>query len=145
MFVIRQYTDEDLNEVVALWYQSWTQAFPNLKHPQPFEQWKFRFQNDYAKQDYVWVATIQDRIVGFVVVSDCVIAQIFVEVKMQGGGVGTALLNHAKTLCPMGLTLTTLQQNEQARRFYEKHGFVAGAIGVNSVNGQPNIEYYWKP
>jgi ribosomal protein S18 acetylase RimI-like enzyme len=57
-------------------------------------------------------------------------------------GVGTELLNHAKSLYPRGLMLTTLQQNEQARHFYENHGFVAVAVGVNPVNGQPNIEYY---
>ncbi len=145
MFAIRPYTDADLDNVVALWYWSWSHAFPTLTHPQLFEQWKSRFQNDYSKQGSVWVATTQNRVVGFVVVSDSVIAQIFVEVEMQGRGVGTTLLNHAKTLYPSGLTLTTLQQNEQACRFYEKHGFMAGVVGFNPVNGQPNIEYYWKP
>jgi ribosomal protein S18 acetylase RimI-like enzyme len=145
MFAIRPYTDADLDNVVALWYQSWSDAFSSLIHPQPFEQWKSRFQNDYSQQGNTWVATSQDRVVGFVVVNDRVISQIFVEVEMQGSGIGTELLNHAKNLYPSGLRLTTLQQNEQARRFYEKHGFVAGAVGVNSVNGQPNIEYYWKP
>jgi hypothetical protein len=43
------------------------------------------------------------------------------------------------------LRLTTLQLNAQARQFYEKHGFVAGATGVNLINGQPDVEYYWSP
>jgi ribosomal protein S18 acetylase RimI-like enzyme len=145
MFAIRLYTDADLDSVVALWYRSWGDAFPTLRHPQPFDQWKSRFQNDYSKQGGTWVVTTQDRVVGFIVVSDRVISQLFVEVKMQGRGVGTELLNHAKKMYPSGLRLTTLQQNEQACRFYEKHGFVAGTAGVNPVNGQPNIEYEWKP
>jgi GNAT superfamily N-acetyltransferase len=145
MIAIRPYTDEDLDNVVALWYGSWSHAFPTLIHPQPFDQWKSRFQTEYSKQSGAWVAAIQDRVAGFVVVSDRIIAQIFVEVEMQGNGVGAALLNHAKTLYPSGLRLTTLQQNKQACRFYEKHGFIAGAAGVNPVNGQPNIEYYWRP
>jgi ribosomal protein S18 acetylase RimI-like enzyme len=145
MFTIRPYTHNDLDNVVTLWYRSWSDAFPTLIHPQPFDQWKSRFQNDYSKQGGIWVAVTQDRVVGFVVVRDRVISQMFVEVEMQGSGVGTELLNHAKKLYPSGLRLTTLQQNEQARRFYEKHGFGAGAVGVNPVNGQPNIEYYWKP
>ena len=145
MFDLRPYTDTDIDNVVALWYRSWSYAFPTLIHPQPFDQWKSRFQNDYSKQDSTWVATTQERVVGFVVVRDHIIAQIFVEVEMQGSGVGTALLLHAKTVYPSGLRLTTLLQNEQARRFYEKHGFIAGAVGVNPVNGQPNIEYYWQP
>lgn len=145
MFVIRPYTDTDLDNVVALWQRSWSATFPNLVHPQPFDQWKSRFQNDYSKQGCTWVATTQDRVIGFLVVSDRVISQIFVEVEIQGIGIGTELLNHAKFLYPSGLRLTTLQQNEKARYFYEKHGFVAGAVGVNPINGHPNIEYYWKP
>jgi hypothetical protein len=35
MFTIRHYIDDDLDEVIALWYRSWTYAFPNVKHPQP--------------------------------------------------------------------------------------------------------------
>ncbi|PSB34836.1 GNAT family N-acetyltransferase [Chlorogloea sp. CCALA 695] len=145
MLAIRLYTDTDLDNVVALWYRSWTHAFPELNHPQPFEQWKSRFQNDYAKQGGVWIATDQGQIVGFVVVSNDVIAQIFVEVEMQNRGIGTGLLNHAKSLYPNGLSLTTLKRNDQAQQFYEKHGFVAGTAGVNLVNGQPSINYDWKP
>ena len=145
MVVIRPYVDDDLDEVVALWYRSWIHAFPNLKHPQPFEQWKFRFQKDYIKQARVWVAAISGQIVGFVVVSDSELAQIFIDIDVQRNGVGTGLLNQAKQVSSSGLRLTTLQQNVQARQFYEKHSFVAGATGVNSINGQPNIEYYWSP
>ncbi len=145
MLEIRLYTDTDLDDVVALWYRSWTHAFPELKHPQTFEQWKFRFQNDYAKQGGVWIATAQNQIVGFVIVSDSIIAQIFVEVEMQNRGIGTGLINHAKSLYPNGLSLTTLKQNQQAQQFYEKHGFVATTAGVNPVNRQLSINYDWKP
>jgi GNAT superfamily N-acetyltransferase len=116
-----------------------------LKNPQPFEQWKSRFQNDYARLGGVWVALTQKQIVGFIVVSDSVIAQIFVDVDMWRNGVGTVLVNQAKRVYPNGLSLTTLQQNEQARQFYEKHGFVPKAVGINPINGQPNTEYHWKP
>lgn len=80
MFLIRQYIDSDFDVVVTLWYHSWTKAFPNLKHPQSFEEWKFRFQNDYAKQKDIWIAQAQDRIVGFIAVSDNEINQIFVDI-----------------------------------------------------------------
>lgn len=145
MFAIRCYNCEDLDKVVALWYRSWTHSFPNLNHPLPFEQWKSRFENEYAKNADVWVAASPGRIVGFIVVRDNVIAQIFVDVDIQRCGVGTALLNQAKKISPNGLRLTTLEQNFQGRRFYEKHGFVAGVTGINPINGQPNVEYCWNP
>ena len=143
MVTIRRYTDNDLDDVVTLWHRSWTQAFPNLQHPQSFEQWKSRFQNDYARQEGVWIAIMQNQIVGFMVVRDRIIAQFFVDTDRQRTGIGTALLSQAKQMYPSGLSLTTLQQNEQARQFYQKHGFAPGAAGINPINGQPNIEYYW--
>lgn len=143
MVAIRHYADEDIDEVVALWYRSWTHAFPTLKHPQPYEQWKSRFQNEFAIISNVWVALIQDRIVGFVVVNNSEIAQIFVDVNTQRCGVGTVLLSQAKKVSPHGLKLTTLQQNLHARKFYEKLGFIPGVMGVNPINGQPNVEYHW--
>jgi len=147
MLEIRCYVDDDLDEVVTLWYRSWTNAFPNLKHPQSFEEWKLRWQNDIAKRGNVWVAQAQSRIVGFIVITEAVgiIEQIFVDVDTQRMGVGSALLNKAKSICPHGLSLTTLQQNMQARQFYEKHGFVAKRLGINPINRQPNIEYVWNP
>ncbi|BAZ17780.1 GCN5-related N-acetyltransferase [Calothrix sp. NIES-4071] len=147
MVTIRYYTENDLDTVVTLWYKSWSNMFPELKHPQPFEAWKFRFKNDLAINSTAWVAENQSRIVGFIVINQIkgILEQIFVDVDVQGIGIGTALLNKAKRICPLGLSLTTLQQNLQARKFYEKHGFVAGKLGVNPVNGQTNIEYIWIP
>lgn len=72
MLEIRCYVDDDLDEVITLWYRSWTNAFPNLKHPQSFEEWKLRFQNDIAKRANVWVAQAQSRIVGFIVIIEAV-------------------------------------------------------------------------
>lgn len=147
MITIRSYTEDDLDTVVTLWYKSWSNAFPELKHPQPFEAWKSRFKNDLAINSTVWVAENQSRIVGFIVINEIkgILEQIFVDVDVQRVGIGTALLNKAKAICPLGLLLTTLQQNVQARKFYEKNGFVAGKLGVNTVNGLVNIEYTWAP
>lgn len=87
---------------------------------------------------------IQAQIVGFIVVCDSVIAQIFVDVDRQRAGIGTALLKQAQRMYPEGLSLTTLQRNESARQFYQKHEFAPGATGINPINGQPTIEYHWK-
>jgi ribosomal protein S18 acetylase RimI-like enzyme len=83
--------------------------------------------------------------VGFVIIVDDEIAQIFVDVDLQRNGVGAVLINKAKQISSKGLRLTTLQQNSHARHFYEKHGFLVGKTGVNLINGHPNIEYFWDP
>jgi ribosomal protein S18 acetylase RimI-like enzyme len=147
MLEIRCYADDDLDEVVTLWYRSWTNTFPDLKHPQSFEEWKLRFQNDIANQTHIRVAQIKSRIVGFIAIAEAVgiIEQLFVDVDTQRRGVGTALLDRAKSIRPHGLSLTTLQQNMQARQLYEKHGFVAKRLGINPINKRPNVEYVWNP
>ncbi|MGI0491414.1 GNAT family N-acetyltransferase [Alkalinema pantanalense CENA528] len=88
-----------------------------------------------------------DRIVGFVavVLETQFVDQLFVDSRYHDRGIGSALLNQAKQLCPQGLTLDTLQINLKARKFYERHGFKPGQFSVNAFNGQPNVKYHWQP
>lgn len=142
---IRAYQDSDLNEIVQLWYQTWHQTFPHLKHPHPYSVWKERFQAELASSGSIWLAELQTRIVGFIAIlpAQQFIDQLFVDVNYQSQGIGAALLNQAKTICPQGLSLHTLQENVRARSFYERHGFKPGKLSVNAFNRQPNIEYIW--
>jgi ribosomal protein S18 acetylase RimI-like enzyme len=147
MATIRPYHQKDLTEVVQLWYLTWHQTFPHIQHPQPYTDWVARFRNDLAVRGEVWVAEVENRIVAFAVVmqEEKLLDQIFVDPRYQYCGIGSSLLNKAKEICPQGLTLQTLQQNTQACRFYEKHGFKAGKLAINKINGQPNVEYNWIP
>jgi putative acetyltransferase len=143
---IRLYDGNDLEDIVQLWYQTWHETFPNIQHPQPYSAWKSRFRDDLAVKGEIWVAEVESHILGFVVVikEQQYLSQIFVNPEYHNCGIGSALLNKAKKICPEGLTLQTLQQNTRACIFYEKHGFKAVKLTVNKINGQPNIEYYWK-
>ncbi|MDF5728831.1 MAG: GNAT family N-acetyltransferase [Rhizonema sp. PD38] len=145
MVIIRPYNPNDLENTVQLWYRTWHHTFPHLQHPQPYMAWKERFRDRLAKRGNVWLAELENQIVGFVVVikEEQELNQLFVDPVYQKLGIASDLLNKAKEISPQGLTLQTLQQNTQARRFYEKHGFIAGKLATNEINGQPNIEYYW--
>jgi GNAT superfamily N-acetyltransferase len=144
---IRPLQDHDIPHVVSLWYRTWHATFPALHHPDPMSTWEQRLRDDLARRGTIWVAEVAGHIVGFlvVIVPDNSLDQLFVDPTSHGQGIGTVLLHKAKELCPQGLSLHTLQQNVQARRFYERHGFVAGHSGVNSINGRPNVEYRWQP
>ena len=54
------------------------------------------------------------------------------------------LVNLAKELHPEHLDLWTFQSNTAARRFYERHGFVAidATDGQNEENA-PDVHYRW--
>lgn len=51
--------------------------------------------------------------------------QLYVDPARTGKGVGSELLAMAKSERPHGLQLWAFESNLGARRFYERHGFVA--------------------
>ena len=144
---LRPYAPADLDDVVGLWYRTWHATFPELVHPQSQAQWRARFRDDIAAAASVWVAAVDGRIAGFFALDEGrgYLDQFFVDPAAQGHGVGGALMAKAKALCPLGLTLHTLERNRHARAFWERHGFRLVGAGVNPVNGQRNLEYRWMP
>jgi putative acetyltransferase len=147
MLNIRQYHISDLDQVVELWYESWCKTFPFLQHTHKYLVLKSRFINEILIDCEVWIAEIENRIVGFVAVNlaEIEINQIFIDLNYQNQGIGSLLIQKAKELCPQGLKLTVLQINQRACWFYEKHGFTPTNMSINKINGQPNIEYFWLP
>ena len=147
MLTLRPYDPRDLENAVELWYRTWHQTFPHIQHPQPYPAWKTRFRDDFAGGGDIWVVEVESSLAGFVVVicEEQYLAQLFVDSAYQNRGIGSSLIKKAKEICPQGLKLQTLQQNTNACRFYEKHGFKAGKLSINKINGQPNIEYQWMP
>ena len=75
------------------------------------------------------------------------LGQLYVHPDWLGRGVGSRLVELAKQQKPGGLRLYTFQVNDRARRFYERHGFVAEWFGDGSANEerQPDVRYVWHP
>jgi ribosomal protein S18 acetylase RimI-like enzyme len=95
-----------------------------------------------------WVALdAEGAIVGMMDVATGDLSQLYIRPDRLGEGIGRRLLDIAKERSPGSLTLYTFQVNERARRFYERHGFVAEWFGDGSGNeeGQPDVRYVWRP
>ena len=62
-----------------------------------------------------------------------------------GRGIGTRLLEQAKSVLGSPICLYTFQANLGARRFYERHGFHVVAFGDGSHNEErcPDVLYQW--
>ena len=92
----------------------------------------------------VWLAVDGGRIVGVLALEGAWIDQLYLEPDITGRGIGTALVDHAKSCRPDGLELWAFQSNTGARRFYERHGFVpvASTEGDNE-EGEPDVRYRW--
>ena len=71
------------------------------------------------------------------------IEQIYVDPAWTGKGLGSRLIECAKKQ-HASLDLWTFQTNIGARRFYERHGFVAvqNTQGDNE-EGAPDVRYHW--
>jgi putative acetyltransferase len=102
MLNIRQYHINDLEQLVGLWYEIWHKTFPFLQHPHKYPVWKSRFSNEITISCEVWIAEIENRIVGFVAVNlaEIEINQIFVDFNYQNQAIGSLLIQKAKELCP---------------------------------------------
>ncbi len=84
-------------------------------------------------------------IAGYIAFRADFIEHLFVRPESQGVRVGVALLDKAKARAAE-LSLWTFQQNARARRFYEKHGFVAviETDGRDNEEKLPDVLYRWR-
>jgi GNAT superfamily N-acetyltransferase len=98
-------------------------------------------------RDEVWVAEQRGEVVGFIAMRrpDWV-DQLYVDRASCGRGIGTALLRVARRELGGRLQLWTFQSNVGARRFYERHGFVAvEQTDGDNEEGAPDVRYVLGP
>jgi GNAT superfamily N-acetyltransferase len=70
---------------------------------------------------------------------------LYVDPDLTGQGIGGRLLRFAQECSPTGLSLWAFQSNHGARRFYERHGFVAAEYtdGQGNEEQAPDVRYVW--
>jgi putative acetyltransferase len=141
--VIRTAVADDGPLIAALFRRSFgTLTFLPTLHT-PDEDRAF-FGRAVEEQD-VWVWEQDGRILGFTALGGRMLNHLYVEPEAQGRGIGSALLARAKERCPSGFRLWTFQQNEGARRFYERHRFrvVEMTDGSGNEEREPDVLYEW--
>ena len=138
----------DVGATVAVWHESKQVAYPYL----PLEQGRTLadderfFRERIWPAEEIWVATLDETVIAFLAMRGSYIDRLYVHPDHQGCGVGSALLERAKSLSAAGLELHTHQKNVQARAFYEKHGFRAVRFGISPPpESEPDVEYHWRP
>jgi ribosomal protein S18 acetylase RimI-like enzyme len=87
------------------------------------------------------------RILGISGVKDGELTHLYVDPEAQNRGIGSRLLEHAKSESPAGLYLWVFQKNEGARRFYERHSFRLAELtdGSGNMEKEPDARYTWTP
>ena len=142
--MIRRGTTEDVDAIAELYDRSFrTLTFlPVLHTVDDHRSW---FGRQFAQHE-PWVWDDGD-VRGFLVLTDDEVMYLYLDPSFTGRGIGSELLAHAKERRPNGFTLWTFQQNEGARRFYERHGLHAILFtdGEGNEEKVPDVKYEWRP
>lgn len=135
--MIRPYTDEDLGELLDIWYRASLIAHAFL--PEGFlETERNEIAGHWLPVAETTVFETEGRVVGFLSLIDNEVGGIFVDPDLQGRGIGRALMDGARDKRQF-LELNVFEANCIARRFYDAYGFEPVARIINEENGFPEI------
>ncbi len=130
-------------ETVRMWRDSKEKAI-GQKEIHSFENHVYFLNNILAEQFRVELALVEGKVAGIIAYNDIEISQLYIHTDFQGIGIGTALLSKAKEQSSGRLTLYTFEINQNAQRFYEKHGFNIIGRGYENEEYLPDILYEWE-
>ena len=145
---VRRAEPTESRAVADVWLRSRHASVPAIPAPvHPDEEVRQWFRDVVLPTRDVWVAVEPtDRIIAVMVLEPGWLDQLHVDPPWFGQGLGSALVDRAKHEQPAGLDLWVFASNTGARRFYERHDFVAiaGTDGDNE-EGEPDVRYRWRP
>ena len=136
----------DADATATTYIASRRAMLPGLREPHTEAETRVWMRDVVFTRHSVRLADIDGEIIGFAARDGAWLMNLYVKPGWTGRKVGSQLLEavliEAAGATPM-LRLHTFARNEGARRFYEKHGFVAVAFGDGSSNeeGEPDVRY----
>jgi putative acetyltransferase len=145
VFHLRPYRAEDEDAAIALWLETWQQAYPDIDFAARVPWWRERWRNELVPKAAIVVAEQAGALVGFVTIdTEGYLDQLVVAPDHWGSELGNALVNEAKRRSPDGITLLVNKDNTRAIRFYQRNGFVHAGEDVNPTSGRPVLKMQWK-
>jgi len=146
---LRRATAPDAPAAADVWLRSFSAALPTIVRPRTDDDVRDYFREVVVPLRETWVADAGagGGIVGVMVLRDDELSQLYLHPDWRGRGLGDRFVALAKERSPGGLGLWAFQINEPARRFYERHGFVAVTFtdGSGNEEGEPDVRYVWRP
>jgi putative acetyltransferase len=144
-FQLRPYRTDDKDAAIALWQQTWQQAYPTIDFAARVTWWRERWQGELVTKASIMVAEQAGSLVGFVTIdASGYLDQLVVAPDHWGSEIADALVNEAKRLSPDRITLLVNTDNIRAIRFYERNGFAHAGEDVNPTSGRPVLRMEWK-
>jgi putative acetyltransferase len=145
-FHLRPYLAEDEDAAIALWQQTWQQAYPGIDFAARVPWWRARWRGELVPHAAIVVAEDAGALLGFVTIDVTgYLDQLVVAPDHWGSELANRLVDEAKRLSPYRITLLVNIDNTRAIRFYERNGFVHAGEDVNPTSGRPVLKMEWKP
>src|SRR3978361_2000660 len=145
-FHLRPYATADEEAAIALWRDTWQQAYPSIDFAARVNWWRERWTKDLVPNANIVVAEHAGALIGFVTIdAGGYLDQLVVGPEHWGCNLGTVLVDEAKRLSPDGISLLVNTGNARAVRFYRGNGVVAAGGDVNPTSGKPVLRMAWKP
>lgn len=130
---LRPYRNADEDATIALWLDTWKQAYPSIDFGARVDWWRARWRSELVPLAQIVVAEQADALIGFVTIDATgYLDQLVVAPAQWGSPVGRMLVEEAKRLSPSGVTLKVNADNARAIRFYERNGFVRTGEETNA-------------
>lgn len=143
---LRPYRAADEDAAIALWQRTWQLAYPAIDFAARVAWWRERWRNELVPAADIIVAEQDGALTGFVTIDRTgYLDQLVVSPDAWGSDLAAMLVDEAKRLSPIGITLLVNNDNARAIGFYHKHDFVDAGDDVNPVSGRPVKRMQWTP
>ncbi|MGM4989391.1 GNAT family N-acetyltransferase [Tardiphaga sp. 841_E9_N1_2] len=144
-FQLRSYRESDEDSSIALWLETWRQAYPSINFDARVDWWRNRWRTELVPVAQIVIAEQDGALVGFVTIDGTgYLDQLVVSPAQWGSDVSRALVDETKRLSPTGVTLKVNADNIRAIKFYMRNGFVKTGDEVNT-SGRAVDLMEWKP
>jgi putative acetyltransferase len=142
---LRSYRESDEDTSIALWLETWRQAYPSINFDARVDWWRTRWRDELVPVAQIVVAEQDSVMVGFVTIDGTgYLDQLVVSPTQWGSDVARALVDDAKRLSPTGVTLKVNADNVRAIKFYIRNGFAKTGDEMNTSGRAVNL-MEWKP
>lgn len=135
--MIRPFVDEDLAELLDVWYRASLISHSFLSE-EFFETERELIAAEWLPHSETTVYELDGRVVGFLSLVGNEVGGIFVDPDYQRRGIGRALMDGARKAREF-LELDVFEANGTARRFYQAYGFELRDRHINPDTGYPEL------
>ena len=119
--MIRKYIENDIEEILEVWYQASRMAHPFLD-AEFMGMEKKNIRDVYIPNTSTWVYERDQIILGFISMMGNEVGAIFVRPNSHGNGIGKQLMDFVSDFHEE-MEVEVFERNNVGRAFYDKYGF----------------------